>query len=297
MNKQSKYIISGKSLIVLPDLAVIFGLMDAIALQQVHYWLLRSKNLFNGRKWTYHSYPKWVEEFPFVSADTVKRTFLSLERRGVILTGNFAENKRRRDKWYSIDYNRLAAIIEEYSRCTGPKVNDTMTSAKQTDRMSVKQSDPLSESTKPETTAESTSDTDSSGSFATPDTALALSTIIVPKNRMEHEVVKLPTALEIAESYKYRWNQFVDSTNHEMGSTLSHVYGLSPELISEAADRRVEQYFDFEEICGRILESEFLLGLRSIEGKAKDWKGVTFEWILSKNQNYLKILDDQYIDF
>ena len=42
-------------LIVMPTLAAHIGLNEAIILQQVHYWLLKSDKLEYGRKWTYNS--------------------------------------------------------------------------------------------------------------------------------------------------------------------------------------------------------------------------------------------------
>ena len=42
-------------LIIMPTLAVHIGLNEAIVLQQVHYWLLKSDKLEDGRKWTYNS--------------------------------------------------------------------------------------------------------------------------------------------------------------------------------------------------------------------------------------------------
>ena len=49
-------LISEPPLQVLPSLAVKIGLNEAIILQQVHYWLLKSNNIRDGYKWVYNSY-------------------------------------------------------------------------------------------------------------------------------------------------------------------------------------------------------------------------------------------------
>lgn len=108
----SKLLINENPLQVLPTLAEAIGLNNAIVLQQVHYWLENSKKGKNtqkykhGRYWVYNSYPEWQKtNFPFWSAATIKRIFLSLEEEGYLVSGQFEGNKRR--KWYTIDYSKL----------------------------------------------------------------------------------------------------------------------------------------------------------------------------------------------
>ena len=57
-------LISEPPLIVLPSLARLVGLNEAIILQQVHYWLQRSSNIKDGHRWVYNSYPNWYKQMP-----------------------------------------------------------------------------------------------------------------------------------------------------------------------------------------------------------------------------------------
>lgn len=100
-------------LILLPKLATILGLNEAIILQQLHYKLLNSPIRKNGHKWYFHSYSKWQEVFPFWSECTIKRTFLRLENQGIIVsTQKYNSMRVDKTKQYRIDYEMLYLIIE-----------------------------------------------------------------------------------------------------------------------------------------------------------------------------------------
>jgi hypothetical protein len=106
-----------RPIVVDTDLAICFGVNEAIVIQQIHYWLEinreTEKNFINGRYWTYNSIGDWHEKnFPFWSYDTVKRIFKELEKLGLLITDNFNEQKRDRTKWYSIDYEKLDQLME-----------------------------------------------------------------------------------------------------------------------------------------------------------------------------------------
>lgn len=111
----SKLLIDEEPLQVLPNLAKAIGLNEALVLQQVHYWLNRSDKFYGGRKWTFNSYTDWQKQFPFWSESSIKRIFQSLEKLGLLITGNFNKMPIDRTKWYTIDYSRL----DEFSRPSG----------------------------------------------------------------------------------------------------------------------------------------------------------------------------------
>jgi hypothetical protein len=92
---------------VLPSLAVKLGLNDAIILQQIHYWLLRSNFEFDQKKWVYNSLKDWQKQFPFFSEDTIYRAFKRLEADGYLLSKMLSKNKFDRTKYYTIDYSKL----------------------------------------------------------------------------------------------------------------------------------------------------------------------------------------------
>jgi len=133
-----RYLLDEPPLVVLPSLAKRIGLNEAIVIQQIHYWLTnareakRTYNFRQGRWWVYHSYTEWMVTFPFWSEPTIKRTFLGLEKAGLVVSACLGEDPRDRSKWYSIDYNGLAQALQQAE--TEPELpsdqNDPMDSIK-----------------------------------------------------------------------------------------------------------------------------------------------------------------------
>lgn len=113
--KKSSLLINENPLQVLPSLAIILGLEEAIAIQQLHYWLNNTKNEGrideDGNKWVYNTYSQWQEDnFPFWSEDKIQRIFLSLEKQGVVIARQLDAKKRDMKKFYRIDYDALCAM-------------------------------------------------------------------------------------------------------------------------------------------------------------------------------------------
>lgn len=116
----SRLLIDEPPLQVLPSLAREIGLNEAIMLQQIHYWLLKSGNEFEGAKWFYKTLEEWQTEFPFWSAMTIRRTLGSLEKQKIIKIGNFNKKKFDKTKWYTIDYQRVnrRCVQNEQTSCS-----------------------------------------------------------------------------------------------------------------------------------------------------------------------------------
>ncbi len=114
MENSSSLLINEPPLQVLPSLANQIGLNEAIFLQQLHYWLGRSKNKREGRKWVYNTYDEWqAENFPFWSTVTIKRIALKLESTGLIISrSDLNRMKYDRTKWYTIDYDALNKLTQ-----------------------------------------------------------------------------------------------------------------------------------------------------------------------------------------
>ena len=100
-----RLLLNQKPLVILPELATVIGLNEAIVLQQVHYWLEGETHMLDGKKWVYNSYPEWQEQFPFWSISTIRRAIASLEEKGLLIAANYNKLKADRTKWYSIDYD------------------------------------------------------------------------------------------------------------------------------------------------------------------------------------------------
>lgn len=104
-------IISEPPLQVLPSLALKIGLNESIVLQQIHYWLIRSKFEHDGKKWVYNSIAQWKEQFPFWSEDTILRVIKNLKKHGVLIGKPLSQNKFDKTMYYTIDYSKLPSSI------------------------------------------------------------------------------------------------------------------------------------------------------------------------------------------
>ena len=81
----SKLLINESPLVILPSLALLIGLNEAIFLQQLHYWLERSKYEKYGQKWIYKSLENWRKEFLFWSERTIQRVISALKKQEIII--------------------------------------------------------------------------------------------------------------------------------------------------------------------------------------------------------------------
>lgn len=116
-------LLSERPLVILPSLAVEIGLNEAIILQQLHYWIKNSERHIDGKKWVYNTYGDWQKQFPFWSKSTIRRSLSSLEKQGLIITGNFNKSKIDKTKWYTINYEKLRGmsspcVQNEQSMCS-----------------------------------------------------------------------------------------------------------------------------------------------------------------------------------
>lgn len=106
-------------ILVMPTLATIIGLNEAIILQQVHYWLKNKEqakqDYIDGHYWVYNTYEQWQQQFPFWSIRTIRRTITKLENEGLLLSGNFNKAGFDKTKWYSINYDELNNIFSPTS--------------------------------------------------------------------------------------------------------------------------------------------------------------------------------------
>lgn len=110
----SQLLINEPPLQVQPSLAVKIGDLDeAIIIQQIHYWLQRSKAVKDGHVWVFNTYEKWHEQFPFWSISKIRSKFKSLENKGYLITGNFNKMKIDRTKWYRINYKKLNETLHD----------------------------------------------------------------------------------------------------------------------------------------------------------------------------------------
>src|SRR5690606_17776702 len=103
-------LLNDRPLIIPPTIACAIGLNESVVLQQIHYWLQRSKQIRLNRKWVYMTYDQFVKQIPFISKSTIRRAIAKLESLGYLLSQNFNRLKLDKTKWYTINYESLEEL-------------------------------------------------------------------------------------------------------------------------------------------------------------------------------------------
>lgn len=106
----SNLLIDDQPILVSPKLAELIGLNEAIFLQQIHYWIKKSKHFYDGTYWVYGTHDEWQVQFPFWSVSTIRRTITSLEKLNILVAGNYNKKGFDKTKWYSINYKELESV-------------------------------------------------------------------------------------------------------------------------------------------------------------------------------------------
>ncbi|MEH6990059.1 conserved phage C-terminal domain-containing protein [Cytobacillus firmus] len=148
----SSLLVDERPMLILPSLAEKVGLNEAVLIQQIHYWLVKSRHVKEGRKWIYNTYKDWKKQMPFWSHATIGRTIRSLEEMGFLMSANFNASKMDKTKWYTIDYEKIAEL--EASLGIEHRVS-------QVEEMIITECDPVDDNVQqpiPETTAETTTE-------------------------------------------------------------------------------------------------------------------------------------------
>ncbi|MFH2869689.1 conserved phage C-terminal domain-containing protein [Enterobacter hormaechei] len=116
-----------RPIVINPDLAYSIGLNEAIALQQVNYWLKETTSGLerDGVRWIYNTTEQWLEQFPFWSESTLKRTFTRLKNLGVLKVDQLNKSQRDMTNYYTINYesellDEVKVTKSKSSKCTLP---------------------------------------------------------------------------------------------------------------------------------------------------------------------------------
>jgi len=98
-------------LVLQKELVCMVGINEAVILQQIHYWCevnrKAGRNFHDGRYWTYNTFDKWSEEFPWLSKRHIQNLFAKLEKDGYLISGNYNQMKMDRTKWYTLNYDKI----------------------------------------------------------------------------------------------------------------------------------------------------------------------------------------------
>ncbi|HGY2638790.1 TPA: hypothetical protein ACNVZR_001115 [Citrobacter freundii] len=142
-------LMTSRPIVINPDLAYSIGLNEAIALQQINYWLQETKSGMerDGVRWIYNTTEQWLEQFPFWSESTLKRTFTRLKTLGVLKIEQLNKSQRDMTNFYTINYesellDEVKVTESKRSKCTVPSgQNDTMEEVKVTRSIRSKRTD------------------------------------------------------------------------------------------------------------------------------------------------------------
>ena len=130
----SNLLINEPPLQVLPSLARVIGLNEAIMLQQVHYWLHHARVKHDGRMWVYKTFEEWQEQdFSFWSTRTIKRIATNLVEMGLLLVKKLANNSFDRVNHYTINYEKLAELEINKTKTPVTADSDNLAQSKMSD--------------------------------------------------------------------------------------------------------------------------------------------------------------------
>lgn len=112
-----------RPIVINPHLAYSIGLNEAIALQQINYWLKEttSGQERDGVRWIYNTNEQWLEQFPFWSESTLKRTFTRLKNIGVLKIEQLNKSQRDMTNYYTINYESELLDEVKVTKSTGEK--------------------------------------------------------------------------------------------------------------------------------------------------------------------------------
>ena len=102
------------------ELAQHHGVNGAIFLHAMAFWIAKNqangRHFHEGRTWTYNTLEALAKLFPFWTRRQVERIVAKLKEDGVLLTGNFSQDKTDRTVWYAL----ADSVLEVYGLLSVP---------------------------------------------------------------------------------------------------------------------------------------------------------------------------------
>lgn len=88
------------------EIAAKFGIESAVILNFLEFWISKNKanekHFHDGRYWTYNSNKAMLEIFPYMTENIIRKAVKRLVDGGILVTGNYNEDKWDRTLWYAI---------------------------------------------------------------------------------------------------------------------------------------------------------------------------------------------------
>jgi len=117
-----------------------YGIEEAILLHNFYFWLSKNaaneKHFHDGLYWFYNSKKAFVDLFPYMNETKIFRSIKKLEGKGIVVKGNFNEDKWVRTNWYAITQKGLLYLHSKgysISDFSASLQNDTFDSGKMND--------------------------------------------------------------------------------------------------------------------------------------------------------------------
>lgn len=314
----SRLLIDEHPLLVLPRLAQILGVSEAIVIQQIHYWVTSkmNKNYFYGRYWVYNTYEQWNEQFPFWCQRSVRTAIRSLEKQGALIS--FVTKDFKKKKYYAIDYAALRKLEESFNK----GVSDTSPSSPLSS-LDDESGTSLLEEIESDENSQNLSELgdlsmwqnlpDRDGNLYQIDLARFAASYNKDTETPFTETTLLPQTpssrlIDEEEEEEFRKENSKEGGENTLSLLMKAVQGweriVHPYLkikkhihLTTKRSEKLEVLFKglfqndlqkWEAYCQQIVETPFLLGM----GTKGGWK-VSFDWALEES-NAIKVLEDYY---
>ena len=263
----NKLLLDESPLIILPSLALEIGLNEAIFLQQLHYWILKSSTKIDGKKWIFRTTKEWEKEFPFWSISTITRVINSLKKSKILKVKRVYPHI-----YYSINKENINKIESKSVVQSEPLVGQNELLKVQSDPFKVQNEPSKAQSEPPKVQNEL-----SKAQFDP-------SPIYNENQRDYTEITKETTNKNTHIFFIHEWNGFA------FENSLSKISSLSESRKKKLEARMKSGNFKqlFEDALEEIKKSQYLLG-------SKGWK-ISFDWLIKNDENILKVVEGNYQD-
>ena len=88
-----------------------YGIEEAILLHHFYFWIIKNaangKHFHEGLYWTYNSKKAYADFFTYMNETKIFRVIKHLEDEGIIVKGNFNEDKWNKTNWYALTVKGL----------------------------------------------------------------------------------------------------------------------------------------------------------------------------------------------
>jgi len=97
------------------EIATKYGIEEAILIENIAFWVCKNavnkKHFYDEHYWTYNSAAAFGKLFPYMNPKTISRKLLELENEGMLISGDYNENRYNRTKWYTITEKALDYLV------------------------------------------------------------------------------------------------------------------------------------------------------------------------------------------